>query len=186
MTRVAENRTCGNCTLCCKIVSVLELEKPTMTWCEHCDIGRGCKIYDQKPESCRTFNCMWLLNTWMEESLRPDRCKVVFETCYGTKVILALLNEGNDDAHLKQPVAGLIEHIVGRLKYSVIVVKSGMAGREPIFYLQPGIDPVQVMDQLDWAADENLKRYALQEKISIEEAAAKRIAMVKTEQDRHG
>lgn len=33
-----------------------------MEWCQHCDIGKGCKIYEQRPVECRDFTCGWLNN----------------------------------------------------------------------------------------------------------------------------
>jgi len=30
------DRACGNCTLCCKVNGVPELEKPVDEWCKHC------------------------------------------------------------------------------------------------------------------------------------------------------
>src|SRR5436305_14221849 len=44
-------RSCGDCTLCCKLLSITELEKPIGKWCPHCEIGKGCKIYDCRPQS---------------------------------------------------------------------------------------------------------------------------------------
>jgi hypothetical protein len=71
-------RTCGTCTLCCKLMGIVELEKRPGAWCGHCDKGRGCTIYARRPPTCRDFSCMWLANPeTMGEELRPDRCRVV-------------------------------------------------------------------------------------------------------------
>jgi hypothetical protein len=66
-------RTCGGCTLCCKLPRIAEVEKPRDVWCRHCDIGRGCKIYATRPKVCRDFECWWLTHEEMPEDLRPDR-----------------------------------------------------------------------------------------------------------------
>ena len=42
-------RTCGDCTLCCKVMAIEELAKPVGTWCPHCKPGRGCRIYPDRP-----------------------------------------------------------------------------------------------------------------------------------------
>ena len=79
-------RSCGDCTLCCKLLSITELEKPIGKWCPHCEIGKGCKIYDCRPQSCREFTCLWLdQEEWKPEDrwpveARPDRCGVVLFT----------------------------------------------------------------------------------------------------------
>ena len=169
---MADKRTCNGCTLCCKIVSVLELEKPSMTWCQHCDIGKGCKIYDSKPKSCKSFDCLWLVNEWIPEELRPDRCNIVFEGLYGVPVVLALLNEGHDDAHLEEPAQLFIHHLVTRAKHSVIIFRYGKS-REPLICLAPGATLPMIGKHLEWAADQNLRRFAEQERISFEEAQAR-------------
>lgn len=76
---------CGTCTLCCKLLGVEELLplKQAATWCPHCNIGNGCKIYEDRPVSCRTYVCVW--RQFKEEGhdvpdeLRPDRCRVIID-----------------------------------------------------------------------------------------------------------
>ncbi len=166
------DRTCGTCTLCCKIMPVLELEKHAMTWCKHCDIGKGCKIYDNPPQSCRTFNCLWLTNGWMPDSLRPDRCGIVYEGLHGTNVCLALLNEGHDEAHEREPNVSLIKHLVAVAGQTVIVFRA-YKSREPIIYMPPGMTREELVRQVEWGSEQNLKRFAEQEGISLEDARAR-------------
>lgn len=70
-------KSCGTCTMCCKVLRVTELNKPTDVWCGHCDKGRGCKIYDTRPTECRTFNCLFLLHEGFPEAWRPSKSKLV-------------------------------------------------------------------------------------------------------------
>lgn len=55
-------RSCGSCSLCCKLLSIEGLEdRPGWTWCRHCRPGKGgCSIYDGRPDACRNFVCGWL------------------------------------------------------------------------------------------------------------------------------
>ena len=71
-------RACGSCTACCKALEVVELIKPPGKWCPHCSIGKGCKIYADRPSSCREFRCEWLKGLG-EEQDRPDRTKVILD-----------------------------------------------------------------------------------------------------------
>lgn len=71
-------RTCGTCTACCKIMAIDELEKPASVWCHHCEIAKGCKIYESRPDSCRKFKCLWLTDPRLPDSMRPDKTKAVF------------------------------------------------------------------------------------------------------------
>jgi len=76
-----ENK-CGTCTACCRVYAIPELNKRAGPWCTHCDVGKGCKIYDGRPKLCVDFKCLWLQSHEqpkpMADELRPDRCKVVF------------------------------------------------------------------------------------------------------------
>lgn len=71
-------RTCGTCTACCKPLAVEELEKPPGEWCMHCDIGKGCRIYEGKPSSCSEYRCEWLKG-FGDEASRPDHTKVILD-----------------------------------------------------------------------------------------------------------
>src|SRR5262245_7587478 len=70
-------RSCGGCTLCCKVLGVPALEKPRGTWCSHCERGTGCRIYETRPDACRTFLCGWLVNPRFGAEWKPERSKIV-------------------------------------------------------------------------------------------------------------
>lgn len=76
-------RTCGNCSLCCKVMGIHALNKPTNKWCEFCEVGRGCKIYSTRPDECRTFDCLWLRDATFPDELRPQKSKIVFTSEHG-------------------------------------------------------------------------------------------------------
>lgn len=78
-------RACGSCTLCCTIMKVeFDNGEPTKEWmqpCKHLCKG-GCGIYNDRPTSCRVFECVWLgsqrrKDSAMPSSERPDRTGVV-------------------------------------------------------------------------------------------------------------
>lgn len=77
-------KTCGGCDRCCELVAVGEIRKPGFTVCPHQravfdKAGPGCDIYAQRPHSCRSWSCGWLLNEDWPEALRPNRCGVVVD-----------------------------------------------------------------------------------------------------------
>ena len=77
LTAPATGRSCGSCTMCCKVMGITELQKPVGKWCAHCDIGVGCRIYGTRPSECRTFNCLWLVDARFGDHWKPDKSKIV-------------------------------------------------------------------------------------------------------------
>lgn len=72
----ARSRSCGTCSLCCKVLGIQELEKPMNQWCPHCLKHGGCGIYETRPAECRRFSCEWLIKPIGDE-WQPTRCKMV-------------------------------------------------------------------------------------------------------------
>ena len=54
------------------------ISKPINTRCKHvCE--DGCAIYDTRPQTCAEFECGYLqVGDDVPESLRPDRCGIIF------------------------------------------------------------------------------------------------------------
>src|SRR3989344_8760857 len=71
-------RSCGECTACCKMFAVPEVGKTNTDWCHHCEIGKGCCIYDKRPLACQLFYCGWM-NGIGGEDFRPDRLGVMID-----------------------------------------------------------------------------------------------------------
>jgi Fe-S-cluster containining protein len=75
---VVPGRACGPCALCCKVLRIEELDKPAGRWCPHCTAGRdGCRIYDTRPPSCRSFHCAWLIDPKLGAEWHPATAKMV-------------------------------------------------------------------------------------------------------------
>jgi hypothetical protein len=53
-------RQCGSCNLCCDVLEVTAVGKPVNQLCTHWATGKGCTIYHQRPQMCRSFSCAWL------------------------------------------------------------------------------------------------------------------------------
>lgn len=77
----APKRSCGECSLCCKLMKVNELNKPFGKWCQHARQGHGCAIYAERPGQCRTWNCYWLAGAEAEfgDLKRPDKAHYVID-----------------------------------------------------------------------------------------------------------
>jgi len=75
-------RSCGNCTLCCKLLPVVELKKTAGQVCKHQRHFKGCAIYAKRPPSCKMWSCAWLEDTDLDDSFkRPDISHYVIDPC---------------------------------------------------------------------------------------------------------
>src|ERR1700686_1606134 len=65
-------RSCGTCMLCCKVMSIIALKKPSDVMCSHAVPGKGCTIREQRPLCCRQFFCGWRLDPNIDALWKPD------------------------------------------------------------------------------------------------------------------
>ena len=72
-------KQCGDCSLCCKVLRIPELEKPKDHWCPNFAAGTGCNIYPDRPPSCRSFRCRWLTDETMGPEWKPSVSKLVLD-----------------------------------------------------------------------------------------------------------
>lgn len=99
-------RTCGDCTLCCKVMAIEALAKPASAWCRHCKPGCGCTIYADRPAECENFACLWLVNDLLDKQWKPSRSKLVLTT--SEDGIEIRCDPGSPNAWRKEPYAGEI------------------------------------------------------------------------------
>ncbi|MDA9434877.1 hypothetical protein XH88_24335 [Bradyrhizobium sp. CCBAU 51627] len=102
----SDQRRCGDCTLCCKVMAIEALAKPASTWCAHCKPGRGCAIYDRRPAECAAFACLWLVNDLVDERWKPNRSKLVLTTSEDGLEIRC--DPGSPNAWRREPYASEI------------------------------------------------------------------------------
>ena len=88
MTTPAPGRSCADCTMCCKVLPIEALNKPANQWCQHCQVGQGCKIYAERPDECRGFNCMWLVDAKIPVELAPRDSRMVLAETRGAIFIV--------------------------------------------------------------------------------------------------
>jgi hypothetical protein len=99
------DRPCGSCNMCCKVFNFPELSKPAGTWCRHIVQGKGCTIYEERPDFCRAFFCMWRLDAGLGPEWKPDRARFVLSAYPGGKgqVLAVTLDPGAPGAWRKEP-----------------------------------------------------------------------------------
>ena len=71
-------RECGGCVECCRAVplDLPELAKPTGELCAYCVDGAGCGVHAIRPQTCRTWFCLWRV-VELSDDWRPDRSGIV-------------------------------------------------------------------------------------------------------------
>tara|TARA_R100000426_G_scaffold7639_2_gene9229 strand:- start:938 stop:1432 length:495 start_codon:yes stop_codon:yes gene_type:complete len=89
-------RNCSDCNMCCKLpeINYFEKKKKSHKWCENCEIGVGCKIYEKRPKGCRDFTCAYIENF---TDLKPNKVGFIIfpqnEMSYVHKVLTVYCEE---------------------------------------------------------------------------------------------
>ena len=99
----ADGKTCGECGMCCKLLGIETIAKPTGSWCPHFQRGRGCSIYTERPAVCASFECLWLDSEKLDEAWRPDRCKFVMYTERDGKRLNVVADPAQPGAWRREP-----------------------------------------------------------------------------------
>ena len=110
---------CGECYACCELPEIKEINKPANKKCfNYNDACSGCGIYNDRPEVCRNYKCLWLSQEQIPDYYRPDKCGMVFEMPSGTLFYIGV--EYKEGAHKQPIIFNLINKIVDA-GHSVIV-----------------------------------------------------------------
>ncbi len=100
---------CGDCTACCTVIAIAELQKDAYQDCPHLT-QRGCGQYSQRPQVCRRFECMYLSDGWGDrpggEVMRPDRCGLLV---YGFQS-----EQGEPAIRISEVFPGALQQEVGK------------------------------------------------------------------------
>jgi len=107
-------RECGDCSLCCKVMRIATLDKPAGSWCRNCKPGTGCVIYFDRPDECRAFNCLFVLNAELGEEWRPSRSRIVLVSEQDGNRIVAHVDPQRPDAWRRAPYYGQLKDWAAR------------------------------------------------------------------------
>jgi hypothetical protein len=100
-------------------MAVPELDKPAGQWCVHCVKAQGCAIHDERPQSCRDFDCLWRLDPALADDLRPDRTKVVLVMNGDGTSIVARCDPADPLAWRREPIYSTLK------RWAAIGVRGG-------------------------------------------------------------
>jgi hypothetical protein len=137
-------RSCEGCTMCCKLLSIEALNKPRLQWCTHCDIGVGCKIYEERPPECRTFYCGYLAEPGIGEHWKPTKSKMVVSRATNANRIVIYVDADRSDAWRREPYYSDIKNwaraatksqgqiLVSQGRDMIVVLPDGEANLGPV------------------------------------------------------
>ena len=110
-------RLCGDCTLCCKLMYVGDINKAAGKWCPDCKPGVGCSRYEDRPASCKGFYCDWRLNKNLPDYWKPTISKIVFVKNFqddGKMSNVLFVDDGYPTAWKKEPYYSEIKRNAAR------------------------------------------------------------------------
>jgi hypothetical protein len=174
-------RDCGDCTICCEYlkVDIPELQKPAGTRCPNCIAGKGCAIYQTRPQLCRDWLCGWRVASAFGDEWRPDLSGVLVEFEdddvppgfeHPTIKFMLLKNESVAWPPLVRTIASLIAQ--GKPVYLQIGAGKTLEGRKVFLSnVRPMVAAVQARD---YAGVIGQLELALQVLLRGREAAAQR------------
>jgi Fe-S-cluster containining protein len=132
---------CNRCTICCKQLQIIDTDSKEGDLCRYCEEGVGCKIYSERPEACKIFECCWKQMKITTEELRPDNCGVLFEK-WSDRVIV-----GSTETNLSKLIFNQIGYFQ-REGISILIVNQNEKTRT--FYLADGHTTQSVEEDIKW------------------------------------
>ncbi|EJL32797.1 hypothetical protein PMI01_02436 [Caulobacter sp. AP07] len=103
MGEAAQDRTCGDCGMCCKLMGVKAIDKAPHVWCGHFRKGAGCGIYAERPRACADFSCYWLRAPNLDDRWRPDRARFVLHRENDGQALVVEVDPASPDAWRRAP-----------------------------------------------------------------------------------
>jgi Fe-S-cluster containining protein len=96
-------RSCGTCSLCCKVLAVQELNKPAGQWCRHAVPGSGCSHHAERPQACRQFFCSWRLDPDLGPEWKPEVSRFVLSADADRRALVVMVDPGVPLAWKREP-----------------------------------------------------------------------------------
>jgi hypothetical protein len=114
-------RQCGDCSLCCTVMAVGEIHKPSNVRCDKLTAMGRCSVYATKPQSCTAFKCLWLQGL-MPENLKPIKSRVVGDVNATGDIIVLHVSPFDRGCWRKGPVLDWIKRVGERV---MVVIACG-------------------------------------------------------------
>lgn len=99
--------------MCCKLLDIPGLAVRDL-WCPHAEPGRkggACTIYEDRPQACVDFACLWKQSVVLKEDIAPHRCGIVFEHIPEENIVLVMVDKHKSANWRKGPSKDLIKQM---------------------------------------------------------------------------
>jgi hypothetical protein len=113
--RLVPGRSCGSCSLCCKLYPVRELSKPAGQWCVHTVRGGGCADHANRPPTCRKFFCTWLRDPGLGPEWKPETARFVLAADPPHRALTVMVDPGMPLAWKRAPYYAHLKRLSDRL-----------------------------------------------------------------------
>ncbi len=105
------------------------LNKPEGKWCSHCTPGKGCGIWQSRPDFCRDFHCLWISDQTFPAEWKPEIAKFVMNIQDGGDQLVVMTDPGNRHAWKREPYYSAFKTMAEQLwaeRQMTIVVMDGL------------------------------------------------------------
>lgn len=143
-------RTCSGCTLCCSLLGIVELKKPVFKICKHCVIGKGCKIYEVKPQTCAEFLCSYRTSADVPEYWNPKISGMVLhmEANGRNQMLSVICSNGAKHRWKQEPYWGDIKRTAAALHVQHGAFVRIIRKDEPVLVINPKTFDAQAVGRL--------------------------------------
>jgi len=102
-----------------------ELDKPDNTWCKDCEVGKGCRNYEQRPRVCRDFFCGYISNPALDECWNPVTAHFILRAT--GSLLVVQVDPQRPDAWKREPYYSALRDHARTLcpQGALIIVKIG-------------------------------------------------------------
>jgi hypothetical protein len=125
---IVPGRSCGTCSMCCKVYSIQELNKPAGKWCIHAVRGSGCAIHANRPRACSQFFCSWLIDPHLGPEWKPEVSRFVLSADPVYQALMVMADPGMPLAWKRAPYYARLKQfseVFFRINQKVLVNLSG-------------------------------------------------------------
>ncbi len=149
-------KPCGDCGLCCTVLDIAELQKPSDAVCRHFAKGRGCSIHSDRPNACRSYQCIWTLAGPLGGQWRPDRAGFLLTPTADPSHVEILVDPARPDAWRSEPYYSQFKQWSHQAHPDISRVLVRSRGRMIVVFPEADIDlgPPNGMRHIEWGYEE--------------------------------